>query len=168
MNAQQIIDLLKLEPLSEEGGFFRRTYRAEEQLSHTERPDRHLPKRAVGTAIYALFTVDNFSAMHRLDADEIYHFYRGDPLEMLLLHPGGVGEICTLGPRLEAGMTPQKVVARDVWQGSRVPPGGKHEFSLIGTTMAPGFEWSGFELGDAAQLKRKYPDFAGAIRARTR
>lgn len=174
MNAQQIIEHLNLEPLPEEGGYFRRTYETAERIDIAALPPRyrettaHPQELLLGTAIYALFTATDFSAMHRLNSDEIYHFYYGDPLELLLLHPDGSGETIVLGTDFATGMTPQVVVPQDAWQGSIIRAGGAHGFSLIGTTMAPGFEWSSFELGERAALIEQYPDFATRINARTR
>lgn len=168
LTAQQVIDLLQLEPLPLEGGFFRQTYKSPEILSPELLPERCSQPLAFGTAIYALLTPADFSAMHRLDTDEIFHFYYGDPLEMLLLHPSGSGEVFLLGSDLLAGQQPQKVVARDVWQGTRLAPGGRYGFALIGTTMAPGFEWAGFELGERDALVSQYPAFAERIAARVR
>jgi len=168
MDAQQIINMLKLEPLPDEGGFFSRTYKSPELISQQALPDRYPQAMAFGSAIYFLLTADDFSAMHRLQTDEIYHFYLGDPVEMLLLHPDGTGEIFTLGIDLAAGMRPQKVVQRDIWQGSRLAAGGSHGFALMGTTLAPGFEWADFELGQRDDLISKYPNFADAIAARVR
>lgn len=168
LTAQQVIDLLQLEPLPLEGGFFRQTYKSPEILSPEVLPERYAQPMVFGTAIYALLTPADFSAMHRLDTDEIYHFYYGDPLEMLLLHPDNSGEVFLLGSDLLAGQQPQKVVARNIWQGTRLASGGPHGFTLIGTTMAPGFEWSGFELGERDALTRQYPAFAAMIAARVR
>ena len=168
MNAAEIIKQLQLEPLPEEGGFFRRTYQSAEKIPNGILPRPYQQELAVGTAIYALFTPTDFSGLHRLDSDEIYHFYAGDPLEMLLLNPDGTGEQFFLGTDFQAGMKPQKVVKNGVWQGSRSIPGGKHGFSLIGTTMAPGFEWQGFELGERQPLLTQYPGFADLITALTR
>ena len=168
ITVEEIIKQLNLEPLPEEGGFFRRTYQSSERIPNGTLPRRHQQDLAVGSAIYALITAADFSAIHRLDTDEIYHFYNGDPLEMLLLHPDGSGEIFILGNDLQAGMRPQKVVAKNVWQGSRSIPGGEHGFSLIGTTMAPEFVWQGFELGQQKSLSAQYPAFVEMIAALTR
>ncbi|MBI1877511.1 MAG: cupin domain-containing protein, partial [Chloroflexi bacterium] len=113
--AQEVIDLLQLEPLQLEGGLFRLTYRSPEKIFPEALPARYQQTRVLGTAIYALLTPTDFSAMHRLDTDEIYHFYYGDPLEMLLLHPDGSGEVFWLGNDLRADQRPQKVVARNTW-----------------------------------------------------
>jgi hypothetical protein len=168
LTAQEVIDLLQLEPLPLEGGFFGLTYRSPETIPPDALPRRYRQEMVFGSAIYAVLTPSDFSAMHRLDTDEIFHFYYGDPLEMLLLHPDGSGEIFLLGHNLPAGQRPQKVVPRNVWQGTRLAAGGQHGFALIGTTMAPGFEWSGFELGERDALVKQYPDFAAMIAARVR
>ncbi len=168
MSAQDVIDLLQLEPLPLEGGFFRQTYKASETLAPEALPARYRQEMVLGTAIYAVLTFHDFSAMHRLDTDEIFHFYYGDPLEMLLLHPDGSGEVFLLGNDLLAGQQPQKVVSRNIWQGTRLAAGGAHGFALIGTTMAPGFEWAGFELGEREMLVNQYPAFAEMIAARVR
>ncbi len=164
----EIIKQLHLEPLPEEGGFFRRTYQSSESIPNGILPRKYQQDLALGTAIYALFTPTEFSAMHRLDTDEIYHFYGGDPLEMLLLHPNGSGERFILGTDFQSGMQPQKVVAKDVWQGSRSLPGGKYGYALIGTTMAPGYEHQGFALGHRKSLVRQYPGYADLINELTR
>lgn len=168
LTAPQVIALLQLEPLPLEGGFFRQTYKSAEIIAPAALPARYRQAMVFGTAIYALLTPQDFSAMHRLDTDEIFHFYYGDPLEMLLLQPDGSGELFLLGNDLQAGQQPQKVVPREVWQGTRLAPGGRHGFALIGTTMAPGFEWSGFELGQRDVLIRQYPAFAEMIATRVR
>ncbi len=164
----QIIELLHLEPIPLEGGFFTQTYKSNETISPEALPARYQNALSFCTAIYAALTPIEFSAMHRLDTDEIYHFYLGDPLEMLLLHPDGSGEVVILGTDFQVGMLPQKVVQRGVWQGSRPVEGGSFGYSLCGTTMAPGFEWTSFELGLADSLIREYPAFAEMIKARVR
>lgn len=168
MTVEEVIEMLQLEPLPLEGGFFRQTYKSSETISPQALPARYQQERVFGTAIYAVLTPADFSAMHRLDTDEIFHFYYGDPLEMLLLHPDGSGEVFLLGHDLPAGQQPQKVVARNTWQGTRLASGGSHSFALIGTTMAPGFEWAGFELGERDALVKQYPAFADMIAARVR
>ncbi|MGH7573188.1 MAG: cupin domain-containing protein, partial [Gemmatimonadota bacterium] len=104
--------------------------------------------------------------LHRLPTDEVYHFYLGDPVEMLLLHPDGASETVTLGPDVLGAEKVQFVVSRGVWQGSRVAPGGN--WALLGTTMAPGFEFADYEGGDREDLVARYPEAAGWIRALTR
>jgi predicted cupin superfamily sugar epimerase len=153
------MDALGMEPLPMEGGYFVESYRSEEKLPGGA-------QRSLATAIYYLLTPDTFSAMHRLRSDEVYHFYLGDPVEMLNLHPGGNVEKITLGPDLLGGMRLQAVVPKGVWQGSRVIPGGK--FALLGTTMAPGFDPADYEHGVREELLRSFPDARDLILALTR
>jgi predicted cupin superfamily sugar epimerase len=81
-------------------------------------------------------TPDTFSALHRLASDEVFHFYLGDPVEMLQVWPDGSHRVVLIGTDLAAGERPQVVVPRGIWQGARLRPGGR--FALLGTTVAPG------------------------------
>ena len=165
ITAAFLIKTLNLEPLPQEGGYFRQTFVADEAVAADGLPTRYETARSLCTAIYFLLSTDACSAMHRLDTD-VYHFYAGDPLELLLLHPSGQSELVTLGIDFAAGQRPQFVAPRGSWQGSRSQAGGTHGFTLVGTTMAPAFDWAGFELGDEAALVTQFPDVADLIRAR--
>lgn len=164
MDVSELIRRLNLAPLPIEGGYFRQTWVSGDLVSIP----RYASPRPAGTAIYYLLTSDpdSFSAMHRLATDEVYHFYLGDPVEMLLLPGNAPGERVVLGPGFFAGQHVQYVAPRYVWQGSRVLPGGR--FALLGTTMAPGFDPADFTLGNRAQLLRQFPAHADLIRALTR
>ncbi len=168
MTSQEIIELLGLEPLPLEGGHFTQSYVCPENIPVSALPERYEKDMPFSTAIYALLTAEDFSAMHILETDEVYHFYGGDPLEMLLLNPDGSGEIFLLGNDLATGMRPQKVVQKGVWQGSFPIPNGSHGYSFIGTTMAPSFEWDDFALGAIEELCKKYPAFREQIESRVR
>src|SRR5579883_1419925 len=99
MDAQEIIDLLNLKPLTGEGGFFAETYRANESVAAL--PGRYRgEQRSFSTAIYYLLTPESFSSMHRVASDEVFHFYLGDPVEMLQLFPDGSGKTIGLGTNL--------------------------------------------------------------------
>ena len=163
-DANQLIRQLRLEPLPIEGGYFRQTWSSGDLVSI---PGYESPRPA-GTAIYYLLTSgpDSFSAMHRLATGEMYHFYLGDPVEMLLLAEDGPGRRIILGSDILGGQHVQYIVPRSVWQGSRLLPGGS--FALLGTTMAPGFAARDFTLGRRQELLRQYPDHATLIRALTR
>ena len=165
MTAEEIIVLLKLKPHPKEGGFFSETYRADEMVPPGILPKRYAGPRAFGTCIYYLLTPTTFSAVHRLQSDEIFHFYLGDPVEMLQLHPDGTGEAIVLGHDLGVGMFPQVIVPRGVWQGSRLIPGGK--FALLGCTVAPGFDYADYEHGKREELGRLFPKFQEKIVALT-
>ena len=161
----QIKELLKLQPLPLEGGFFAEVYRSASKLSNAL-PAGYSGERSLSTAIYYLLTPENFSAMHRLRGDEVYHFYLGDPVEMLLLKHDGSAEAILVGSDIVAGMHLQHVVAGGTWQGARLAPGG--QFALMGTTMAPGFDPADFELGNRDQLSAQYPRYSPLIAMLTR
>jgi uncharacterized protein len=161
LTVEKIKTLLQLEPLPNEGGFYAQTYRSAHTLAQGSLPSGYPGDRALATAIYFLLTPESFSAMHRLRGDETYHFYLGDPVEMLQLKPDGSGEPILIGPKIESGMRLQHTIPAGCWQGSRLAPGGK--FALLGTTMAPGFDPADFELGDRDQLSKAYPPYAALI-----
>ncbi|MBN2380496.1 cupin domain-containing protein [candidate division WOR-3 bacterium] len=156
LSPEEIIRLLRLEPLEMEGGYFCQTYRSNETIPLEALPQRYKIPKVLGTAIYYLLTPDQRSALHRLPTDEIFHFYLGDPVTQLHLHPDGSSEVITLGADLSAGERPQVVVPRDTWQGALLRPGG--HFALLGATMAPGFDYFEYEAGDRNELIKKYPD----------
>lgn len=168
MTAPELIERLGLVPLHGEGGHYRETWRAAEGVDPAALPARYDGGRPFGTAILYLLTdaPDSFSALHRLPTDEVYHFYLGDPVELLELDPAGAARVVTLGGRLRDGQRVQHVVARGVWQGSRLAPGGR--WALLGTTMAPGFDFADYEPGRRAELTRRWPGETGRIRALTR
>ena len=117
------------------------------------------------TAIYYLLEPGNFSEIHRLKSDEVFHFYAGDAVEMLQLLPSG-GRKIVIGNDLIRGERPQVTVARGVWQGSRLIEGGL--WALLGCTVSPGFEFEDYETGDREELCAEWPEFDSEIRALTR
>ncbi len=172
LTADDVIRILGLGPLADEGGYFRENYRSGLRLPAAVLPPdpgsdrrRAAGDRSGSTAIYFLITPDTFSALHRLSSDEVFHFYFGDPVEMLQLRPNGTSDTFQIGPDIAHGMTPQVLVPAGVWQGSHLVSGGK--FALLGTTMAPGFDPRDYERGDRAELLRDYPARASLIRALT-
>lgn len=160
-NVKEILDALNLQPLPVEGGYFAETHRSKFVLGQRALPLGYFGQRALSTAIYYMLTPDTFSAIHRLKGDEVYHFYLGDPAEMLVLKPDGSGETVLIGPDIVSGMRLQHVVPAGAWQGSRLTPGGK--FALMGTTMSPGFDPADFDLGEREELSARYPDHAALI-----
>jgi predicted cupin superfamily sugar epimerase len=158
--------LLGLAPHPVEGGDFVETYRSAEHLTADALPSRYAGGRAIGSAIYYLLTPGTFSAVHRLASDEIFHFYLGDPVEMLQLWPDGSHRLVLIGVDLQAGQRPQVLVPRGVWQGARLRPGG--HFALLGTTVAPGFDYADYETGHRGHLLATYPTARDLIIALTR
>lgn len=145
MSPEDLIAHYGLEPIPREGGLFRQTWAGPERADG--RPE--------GTAIVALLTADDYSALHRLPTDEIWHFYLGDPLELLLLAPDGTSRTVVLGPDVLSGQQPQTTVPAGTWMGGRVVAGGAWTF--FGCTMAPGFTFAGYEHGDPAELTARHP-----------
>lgn len=166
LTADQIIALLNLKPHPEEGGYFVETYRSSETLSEKALPSRYRGIRSFGTAIYYLLTPETFSAIHRLQSDEVFHFYLGDPVEMLQLWPDGSGKVITMGSDILNGMQPQIIIPIGVWQGARLIKDGR--FALLGTTVSPGFELVDYESGRRHELVKSYPQFREVIIALTK
>lgn len=166
--AKELIHRFGMEILPIEGGLFVQTYKSQETIPEDALPDRYKLKKAFSTAILYLYTADQdcFSAMHRLPTDEVYHYYLGDPVEMLLLYPDGKMGRVILGQDIFADQRVQIVVPRGVWQGSHLLPGGR--FALIGTTMAPGYEEDDYEAGARDELIALYPQEMNLITRLTR
>jgi predicted cupin superfamily sugar epimerase len=166
--AKMLMDVLGLQPMVGEGGYFRQTWVSAETIPASGLPARYGRAKSAGTAIYYLVTdaPDGFSALHRLPTDEVYHFYLGDPVEQLLLHADGRTERVILGPDLVGGQCVQHVAPAGSWQGTRLVPGGR--VALLGTTMSPGFDPADFEPGDRRALTRAFPAEAALIAELTR
>lgn len=156
--AAELIAALGLEPLPGEGGYFRRTW-----TGPAPRPGA----RPAGSAILFLLTAGEFSALHRLDADELWCFHAGDPIEhVVLLPPGGV-EVIRLGPNTTGGDAVQRSVPAGTWQGARTIR-GPLGWALVTCVMTPGWDERGFVLGQRRPLERRYPGAVEWIRRLTR
>lgn len=155
-DVSEIVGLLGLEPLPVEGGLFVQTWRSvgDDDI--------------VGTATIAALTdeADSFSAMHRLPVDELWHFYLGDPIELLLLHDDGSATTPRLGQDVLGGDALQLVVPAGTWMGAALAPGG--QWAVFGNTMAPGFRSSFFEGGARDELVAGWPAVADHIDRLTR
>jgi predicted cupin superfamily sugar epimerase len=158
MTPEDLVAHYGLEPIPQEGGLFRQTWAGPERADG--RPE--------GTAIVALLTSapGDFSALHRLPTDEVWHFYLGDPLDMLLLAPDGSARTVVLGPDVLGGQHPQYTVPAGTWMGARVA--GDGSWAFFGCTMAPGFTYEGYEHGDPAELTARYPAEEARITALSR
>ena len=161
MTADEIKTLLNLQPHPVEGGWYRRTYTSEVSTALLR------GVRPFGTAIYYLLEEGTFSEMHVLASDEIFHFYLGDPVEMLQLFPSGGSALLTLGQDLRAGHHVQLVVPAGVWQGTRLVDDGKAgggKVALLGCTVTPGFDFVDYRSASYAELAEKWPHEAERIR----
>lgn len=169
ISIEALIAHFNLKPLPVEGGLFARTYVSEEIYDGGRLPARYEGlDHPYGSAILMLFTpdADSFSAMHRLKTDEVFHFYLGDPFDLLLLYPDGASRTVTMGQNVLAGQQVQYVVPAGVWQGSRLNPGGR--YALFGTTMSPAFAVEDFEAAERDELLAEYPRERERITALTR
>lgn len=144
-----LVDHFGMSPLPIESTYYVSTYRS----ALLTAAGRH-----AGTAIIGLFSRDpvSHSLFHRLPHDEVWHFYGGDPLRLVLLHPDGSSEEVILGPDVVGGHRVQHVVPAHSWQAGETVAGGR--WSLFGCTMAPGFSGELFESGYAEPLAEGYPD----------
>jgi predicted cupin superfamily sugar epimerase len=167
LSAKKVKEILNLEPLQGEGGWFVQTYAATETIAAGQFGDnRYNGPRSTSTAIYYLLEPDTFSEMHCLTSDEVFHHYLGGAVEMLQLHPDGRTETLLIGPDLEAGQRPQVLVPRGVWQGSRLLQA--QGFALLGCTVSPGFEFADYQSAPREELIAKWPDVAELIAKLTR
>ena len=162
--AEELIRILELKP-HPEGGFYKETYRCEEFIAQTALNARYSGPRSASTAIYFLHTADTFSVMHQVESDELFHFYLGDPVEMLVLEPLGA-QIFTIGSDVASGQQPQLRIPRGAYQGCRVKSGGR--FALLGCTVAPGFDFADYHESKCADLQKQYPQFHEMIAQLTR
>ena len=157
---EQIITRFGLEPLPDEGGWFRQTWRAP-----TGGPDG----RPGGTAILYLITQEGFSAMHRLRMDEVWHFYAGDPVRLVELDPvARQAKPVQLGANFAADQQPQHVVRGGIWQGARLAGPYGCGWALLGCTLVPGWDGRDFELGGRWELLAMFPSAHADILALTR
>ncbi|MHB1375804.1 MAG: cupin domain-containing protein [Candidatus Humimicrobiaceae bacterium] len=160
---EKIIQKFNLTSLEDEGGYFTETYRSEEIISKEHLPPGYKSSRNFSTSILYLITPDNFSSLHKVASDEMFHFYLGDQVIMLNLFEGGKGQIIKMGSNIFSGEQIQYLVPKNTWQGAKLAKGGK--FALLGTTVSPGFEFEDFMQAKTYknEILNKYPDFASLI-----
>jgi len=168
--ARALIDRLGLKP-HPEGGYYRETYRDAARVARVgaahATDGTQAPARAASTAIYYLLCDGAYSAWHRIDADEVWHFYAGGPLDIHVIDEAGVLATHTLGDALrQDGVAYQAVVPAGCWFAAECVGSANEDagFALVGCTVAPGFEFSSFELADTAGLVARYPVHAALLR----
>ena len=153
-DTKAMIEHYHLVPLPAEGALFVSTYRSTTELADG---------KPYGTAIVAMYTDEppSHSLFHRLPVDEIWHFYGGDPMRLMLLYPDGSSRDVIMGSDPAKGQVVQLVIPAGVWQAGHMLSGGR--YSLFGCTMAPGFTDDMYEGGTRDELLKKYPDRAEDI-----
>ncbi len=166
--AGRLIAHFKMQRIPEEGAWFAVSYSSDDRLDGAALPSRYAGHaHAAGGAIVVVVTARDFSALHRLKTDEVWHFYGGAPLRLLLLYPDGKGRSVTLGGDVLRGGLAQFTVPAGVWQGA-APIGDAGSYSFVGTQMSPAFDAADFEIGHRDELRRRYPALANSIVRLTR
>lgn len=150
-----IIEKLELQP-HPEGGYFKEVYRSDEIIKTSGLPERFTGDRNFGTSIYYLLEKEQFSSFHKLKSDETWHFYYGSPLLLHIINENGNYNRINLGNGLSENELFQYTVLRNCWFAAEVTD--KNSFSLIGATVAPGFDFSDFEIGTSEELISKFPE----------
>ena len=149
-----------------EGGAYARTYCSDLTISQQNLPPTFHGQRPIATAIYFLLLQNEFSALHRIASDELWHFYYGDPLVIYEIDPAGNLTEHLLGNNPANKESFQCVIRAGSWFGSKVKAGG--DYSLVGCTVAPGFDFADFTLADRKQLLDIYPQHRSHIITLTR
>ena len=159
-NEQYWIEQLEMEK-HPEGGYFKETYRAKENVSN-----RNGESRSASTGIYFLMTGIAFSAFHKIESDELWHFYEGAALAVYIITETGELEILKIGKDIENGEQLQGIVPAGCWFASKVTV--PNAYSLVGCTVAPGFDFNDFRLAKREVLTAEYPQHTAIIKELTR
>ncbi len=165
MTAEQLVKHLELVP-HPEGGFYKEVYRSETKLQGSMLAKDMEGDRNFSTAIYFLIEKENFSALHKIKSDEIWHFYAGDALEVIEIDDSGVLKLTRVGNKLDQAEVFQYTVKANTWFGSRVKSDGV--YSLVGCTVSPGFDFRDFEMAKRNDLLKKFPQHKSIIDQMTR
>ncbi len=161
MKAQEWIENLQLKA-HPEGGFFREIYRSDERIAADALPGRFKEGRKFATSIYYLLDKKDISAFHKIKQDEIWHHYDGKGCEVFIIFKDGSLIVKKLGLDVENDCHPQIVVPRNTWFAARNLD--EESFSLMGCTVAPGFEFDDMELAETESLLAEYPEHAELIK----
>lgn len=160
MNAQKLIQELNLQE-HPEGGYFKETYRSNEFISENELGTNYKGDRNHSTCIYFLLTSEKFSAFHKINQDEIWHFYKGAPLLLHIITKEGKYMDIKIGNDFEKGEVPQYVVKGGDWFAAEVID--DNAFTLVGCTVAPGFDFADFVLPERKELIKLFPKHVAII-----
>jgi len=162
----ELIAMLGLER-HPEGGYYRETYRSEESIAEENLPERFSGgARPFSTAIYFLLADDDFSALHRIKSDEIWHYHSGEILVIHEFDQSGQYTRHRLGNACDAEVSFQVVVKAGSWFGATLERAAR--YTLVGCTVSPGFDFRDFELADRAEMLRLFPDFEEILERLTR
>lgn len=160
VTAEELIEYYQLMP-HPEGGYFRETYRSDGVIPQQALPKEFKGDRNYCTGIFFLLPQGTKSHLHKIQSDEMWHFYLGGSMTLILMHEDyGVQEI-TLGADIKAGQTLQYVVPAGWWFGAY--PNPESAYSFVGCTVAPGFDFADFELAQRSELLTLLPEFEDII-----
>lgn len=165
MTVETLVKELDLLP-HPEGGYYKETYRSEGKITQSCLTSDFKGDRNLATGIYFLIEMGNFSALHKIKSDETWHFYYGDALEVIEIDEQGILTVTKIGSSLLKGETFQYTVKANTWFGSRVY--GSGNFSLVGCTVYPGFDFNDFELANRQDLIQLFPQHRQLISELTR
>lgn len=158
--AKYYIEKLKLTK-HPEGGYFNEIYRSGEIFEASVLPERYKSSRTFSTSIYFLLEGKQFSSFHRLQSDEIWHFYDGCSVKISVITANRKLEERVIGNNLDKDESLQTVVEKNSWFGAELAD--KNSFALVGCTVAPGFSFEDFEIGDRDKLMNDYPEYSDII-----
>ncbi len=162
---KKLIEKLNLLP-HPEGGFYKESYRSAGLIKMNSLSPAYSGPRHYSTGIYFLLIENVFSAFHKINQDEMWHFYEGHPIELHMIDQNGVHECVIIGRDLDNGHHIQYVVPGGVWFASRVA--NNEEYALLGCTVSPGFDFKDFILPSFEELSSKFPQHHKIIRELTR
>lgn len=160
ITVEQLIEKYQLIP-HPEGGYFRETYRSEGVIPDSALPDNFKGDRNYCTGIYFLLPQGTKSCLHRIQSDEMWHFYLGGSMTLVLMHEDYGVQNIILGSDIQAGETVQFIVPAGWWFGGY--PNSESAYSFVGCTVAPGFDFADFELGTRTDLLSKFPESSELI-----
>lgn len=162
---ESIIIELNLEP-HPEGGYFKEVYRSSGKINSESLDDRYKGQRNYATSIYFLLTSDTFSAFHKINQDEIWHFYDGSPVKIHMISETNIYSNVIVGKDLKNGEKLQYVVPGGYWFAANVI--NQNDYSLVGCTVSPGFDFKDFKLANRNELISLFPQHKNIITQFTR
>lgn len=151
-NAEYWIEKLGLMP-HPEGGHFLENYRSKESIKKEHLPSRYSGNRFISTSIYFLLQKHEISAFHRLKSDETWYFHAGDSMDIYIIDQQGKLSTSTIGLNPEKGILPQKTIPKNHWFAAKTIG----DFTLVGCNVAPGFDFSDFEIAKQEMLAAEFP-----------
>jgi predicted cupin superfamily sugar epimerase len=165
LSVKDIVKKLDLQP-HPEGGYYKETYRSEDIIRDTILGNEFNGSRNLCTGIYYLLESDDFSALHKINQDEMWHFYLGEAIELTMISEVGELSMVTIGNNVLNGEVLQFVVPKRYWFGARLLKA--NSFALVGCTVSPGFDFNDFKLGEREELLYKFPQHDEIIESLTR